>query len=148
MDISLLIAVLRTPEDDEEEQLMALVEQLRAPMAAQGSDLKKYLKDTILPAFQQIKETHNAIEDKGRSLRHYMRPSYLRMPAVDIAFGAGILTFDEVCKKVERIALRDEDDLRTARAESQVRLVSRSGPSSSATSTMHAGKHAEDPGGA
>ena len=41
MDISLLIAVLRTPEEDEEEQLMALVEQLRAPMAAQGSDLKK-----------------------------------------------------------------------------------------------------------
>ena len=41
--------------------------------------------------------------------------------AVDLAFGAGILTFDEVCKKVERIALRDEDELKTAHAEAQVR---------------------------
>ena len=40
---------------------------------------------------------------------------------VDLAFGAGLLTFDEVCKKVERIALRDENELKTTHAESQVR---------------------------
>ena len=45
----------------------------------------------------------------------------LTFHAVDLAFGAGLLTFDEVCKKVERIALRDEDELKTAHAEAQVR---------------------------
>lgn len=43
---------------------------------------------------------------------------------MDLAFGAGLLAFDEVCKKVERIALRDEDELKTARAEYQVRSPS------------------------
>ncbi|KAI0695865.1 hypothetical protein C8T65DRAFT_710727 [Cerioporus squamosus] len=99
-----LVAMLQdnASDEDEEEQLMAMVEQLRGPMAAQGTALRQYLRDTLLPAYNQVKAVHGELDDK-----------------VDLAFGAGLLTFDEVCKKVERIALRDEDELKTARAESQ-----------------------------
>ncbi len=102
---------------------MAMVEQLKAPMAAQGSALRQYLKETLLPAINQVKGVHGELDDKGAYASDYMR--YTSVPTdtlgVDLAFGAGLLTFDEVCKKVERIALRDEDELKTARAESQVR---------------------------
>lgn len=40
---------------------------------------------------------------------------------VDLEFGAGLLTFDEVCKKVERIAVKDEDEIKVAHSLSQVR---------------------------
>lgn len=42
---------------------------------------------------------------------------------MDLAFGAGLLTFDEVCKKVEAMALRDEDDLKMAYTDAQVQKV-------------------------
>lgn len=100
-----------------------MVEQLKGPMAAQGTALKQYLKDTLLPAYNQVKVVHGDLDDKGASASDYMRYVSLCTDArgVDLAFGAGLLAFDEVCKKVERIALRDEDELMTARAESQVR---------------------------
>ncbi|KAH9928481.1 uncharacterized protein BXZ73DRAFT_90559 [Epithele typhae] len=92
-------------EHDEAEQLMALVDSLKGPMAAQSASLKDYLRRAIMPAYDKVKAVHATIEDK-----------------VDLRFGAGLLTFDEVCKKVERIALRDEDGLRSARAESQYNI--------------------------
>ncbi|KAI0748676.1 hypothetical protein C8Q80DRAFT_1173074 [Daedaleopsis nitida] len=103
-DESTLVAMFQdsASEADEEEELLSLVEGLKGPMAAQGASLKQYLKDTLLPAYNDIKATHAELEDK-----------------VDLEFGAGLLTFDEVCKKVERVALRDEDELKTAHAESQ-----------------------------
>lgn len=105
---------------------MALVDQLKGPMAAQGTALKQYLKDTLIPAISNIKATHDQLDEKGLFSPRYMRVFRIRThvivaTVVDVAFGAGILTFDEVCKKVERIALRDEDELKTARADSQVR---------------------------
>nr|VWP00300.1 Tryptophan synthase (EC [Ganoderma boninense] len=103
-DETALVTMLQenTSEQDEEERLIALIESLKGPMAAQGASLKQYMKDTFLPAYNGIKTAHGVLEDK-----------------VDLAFGAGLLTFDEVCKKVERIALRDEDELKTAHAEAQ-----------------------------
>lgn len=44
----------------------------------------------------------------------------LFLAVVDLAFGTGLLTFDEVCKKVEAMAIRDEDELRTAYVDCQV----------------------------
>lgn len=104
---------------------MALVEQLKGPMMAQGGMLKQYLKDTLLPAYNNIKATHGELDDKGKlqsrlSVCTAWIHFFYAVHAVDLAFGAGLLTFDEVCKKVERIALRDEDELKTAQAESKV----------------------------
>ncbi|KAM5538008.1 hypothetical protein V8D89_008205 [Ganoderma adspersum] len=103
-DETTLVTMLQenAAEEDEEERLIALIESLKGPMAAQGASLKQYMKDAFLPAYNGIRSAHGVLEDK-----------------VDLAFGAGLLTFDEVCKKVERIALRDEDELKTAHAEAQ-----------------------------
>ncbi|EIW51819.1 uncharacterized protein TRAVEDRAFT_67611 [Trametes versicolor FP-101664 SS1] len=103
-DESTLVALLQdnTPELDEDDQMLELVQKLKAPMAAQGVALKQYLADTVLPAYSHVKDVHGVLEDK-----------------VDLEFGAGLLTFDEVCKKVERIALKDEDEIKAAHAQSQ-----------------------------
>ena len=39
---------------------------------------------------------------------------------VDITFGTGLLTYDEVCKRVETMALRTDDEVKTQYLESQV----------------------------
>ncbi|KAI1791696.1 hypothetical protein LXA43DRAFT_1010113 [Ganoderma leucocontextum] len=103
-DETTLVTILQenTLEQDEEERLIAMIESLKGPMAAQGASLKQYMKEAFLPAYNGVKSAHGALEDK-----------------VDLAFGAGLLTFDEVCKKVERIALGDEDELKTVHAEAQ-----------------------------
>ncbi|KAI0636441.1 hypothetical protein C8Q77DRAFT_1092755 [Trametes polyzona] len=107
-DESTLVAMLQdnSPDLDEDDQMLELVQKLKAPMAAQNVALRQYLGDTVLPAYSHIKNVHGVLEDK-----------------VDLEFGAGLLTFDEVCKKVERIALKDEDDIRTAHAQSQRNVV-------------------------
>ncbi|KAI0929041.1 hypothetical protein AcW1_006095 [Taiwanofungus camphoratus] len=99
-----LVAMLQEsyPGEDEQEELMALVDKLKAPMSAQGAALKQYMVETIVPVITRVKEVHGALEDK-----------------VDLAFGTGLLTFDEVCKKVEAMAIRDEDELRTAYVDCQ-----------------------------
>ncbi|KAL6301784.1 hypothetical protein BKA93DRAFT_738023 [Sparassis latifolia] len=106
-DESTLVAMLQdaSPEDDEDEFLLALVNKLKAPMSAQSVSLKQYLADTLLPVITRMKEAHETMEDH-----------------VDLAFGTGILAFDEVCKKLEAIALRDEDELKTAYMDSQTKI--------------------------
>lgn len=42
--------------------------------------------------------------------------------AVDISYGTGLLAFDEVCKRVETMALKTEDNLRSEHIRSQVYL--------------------------
>ena len=37
-----------------------------------------------------------------------------------MAYGAGLLAFDDVCKRVEVMALRTEDEMKTQYLESQV----------------------------
>ncbi|KAH9950261.1 hypothetical protein B0H21DRAFT_724041 [Amylocystis lapponica] len=99
-----LVAMLQdiTPEKDEQEELVALANKLKAPMSAQGAALKQYLANTLVPVVTRVKEVHGILEDE-----------------VDLAFGTGILTFDEVCKKVEAMALRDEVELKVAYMDSQ-----------------------------
>lgn len=60
-----LMCVGSPSDEDEEEQLMALVEQLQGPMTAQGAELKKYLKDALLPAYNSVRATHGELDQKG-----------------------------------------------------------------------------------
>ncbi|KAI8982907.1 hypothetical protein BD414DRAFT_88145 [Trametes punicea] len=107
-DEATLVAMFQdsSPGQDPDDELLEMVEKLKVPMAAQGAALKQYLADTLLPAYSHIKDVHAVLEDK-----------------VDLEFGAGLLTFDEVCKKVERIALRDEDEIRAAHTQSQLSIA-------------------------
>ncbi|KAI0086398.1 hypothetical protein BDY19DRAFT_359633 [Irpex rosettiformis] len=104
-DETTLISLLqddRRNDDDEEEDVNALVEKLRSPMNAQSQELKRYMVDNILPAVQRVKEVHEALEDE-----------------VDLAYGTGLLAFDEVCKRVETLALHTEDETRTGYLDTQ-----------------------------
>ncbi|CCM02238.1 uncharacterized protein FIBRA_04319 [Fibroporia radiculosa] len=103
-DETTLVAMLHdvTPGEDEDEKLIALANKLKAPMSAQNTAMKQYLAETIVPVITHVKELHGTLEDK-----------------VDLAFGAGVITFDKVCKKVETMALHDEDDLKVTYADVQ-----------------------------
>ena len=52
-------------DDDEEEDLIALAEQLRTPIAAQGQCLKQHMKDTVIPAIQQVQKVHETLDEEG-----------------------------------------------------------------------------------
>lgn len=39
---------------------------------------------------------------------------------MDLAYGTGLLAFDEVCKRVEALALHNEDEIKTAFTDTQV----------------------------
>ncbi|KAH9832995.1 uncharacterized protein C8Q71DRAFT_775912 [Rhodofomes roseus] len=102
-DESTLVAMLqKTPAVDEQEEVAALANKLKVPMAAQGAAIRQYLGETLLPVIARVKEVHALLEGK-----------------IDLAFGAGVMTFDEVCKKVENMAIRDEDELKTAYTDCQ-----------------------------
>lgn len=50
---------------DEREELVALAEQLKAPMNAQAQRMKQELRDAVIPTIQRIKQVHDRIEDEG-----------------------------------------------------------------------------------
>ncbi|KAK7693806.1 hypothetical protein QCA50_003378 [Cerrena zonata] len=57
--------------------------------------MKQHMKDTVIPAIQQVKTVHETLDED-----------------VDLAFGTGLLAFNEVCKRVEAMAVRDEDEIK------------------------------------
>ena len=65
LTITISSRTFSSTEEDEEAQLLALAEQLRAPMAAHGTHLRRHARDAILPAVQRVKDVHAAIDDKG-----------------------------------------------------------------------------------
>lgn len=44
---------------------------------------------------------------------------------MDLAYGTGLLAFDEVCKRVETLALHTEDETRTGYIDTQVIIAHR-----------------------
>ncbi|KAI0705939.1 hypothetical protein BC835DRAFT_1409995 [Cytidiella melzeri] len=106
-----LVALLQEDgnvEEEVEEDVIGLVEKLRAPMNAQSQELKRYMQDTIVPVLRDVKEVHDVLEEEVST------PA-----AVDLAYGTGLLAFDEVCKRVEALSLRTEDEIRTGYIDTQ-----------------------------
>lgn len=113
----------RSIVDEDEEDVNALVEKLRSPMNAQSQELKKYMAETIFPVVQRVKEVHEVLEDEGwfvRKTYSLLRPLMAERFLVDLAYGTGLLAFDEVCKRVETLALHTEDETRTEYIDTQV----------------------------
>ena len=50
---------------DEQEEVAALANKLKAPMAAQGMAMREYLGETLLPVITRVKDVHGALESKG-----------------------------------------------------------------------------------
>lgn len=65
-------------EHEDDEELAALANKLKAPMSAQGQRLKQYMMETILPVVQRVKQVHETLEDKGQS------PCYLHDMRIDV----------------------------------------------------------------
>ncbi|THH10850.1 hypothetical protein EW145_g1042 [Phellinidium pouzarii] len=82
------------PEQSDREKLVNLAYELEGPMQARGDLLKQYLAHTMAPAARKVKNTHKVLEEK-----------------VDVAFGVGVLSFDDSCKKIEQLSLQDEEGL-------------------------------------
>ncbi|OCH88203.1 hypothetical protein OBBRIDRAFT_780568 [Obba rivulosa] len=103
-DEKTLVAMLqeKVPDEDTDSELIALAERLKGPMTAQAQCEMKYLTDTYVPVIRRVSEVHKALDEK-----------------VDLEFATGLLAFDEVCKKTEAMAIRDEDELKTAYLGSQ-----------------------------
>ena len=48
------------------EELAALADKLKAPMSAQGQQLKRYMAETIIPAVQRVKIVHEKLDEEGQ----------------------------------------------------------------------------------
>ncbi|KIP08904.1 hypothetical protein PHLGIDRAFT_34773 [Phlebiopsis gigantea 11061_1 CR5-6] len=123
-----LVAMLRDDQSEhsDTEELAALADKLKGPMSTQSQQLRRYMAETIVPAIQRVKQVHDTMEEE-----------------VDMAYGTGLLAFDEkttdslLGQLVEAYAQRNtlwsqlEDDLahcgtlscpsdRTARAKTSI----------------------------
>ncbi|TFK54723.1 hypothetical protein OE88DRAFT_1623224, partial [Heliocybe sulcata] len=90
-----LVAMLHEESpSSSDSDLIALAEQLKAPMSAQGNLLKQDLVQTLVPATKRVKEAHRVMEEK-----------------IDVEYGKGLLTFNDASKKVEAMCIQDEEEL-------------------------------------
>ena len=83
--------------------ISALVNNLQTPITARGVTLKEHLVHTLIPAAKQVKKAHLALD-----------------ATVDPLFEEGILLFNDASRNLENLAIRDEDELRTAYRKTQV----------------------------
>lgn len=89
--------------DSKEDRLFALADNLKIPINAHGLALKQHLVQTLVPAAKKLKAIHATLETK-----------------VDVPFEAGLLAFNDASRAMENSAIREEDELKTAYAKSQV----------------------------
>lgn len=88
--------------ETKEDRLSALVNNLKAPINAYGLTLKQHLVQTFIPAAKQLKAIHIAIESK-----------------VDVPYESGLLLFHDATRKLEDLAIREEDELKEVYAKTQ-----------------------------
>jgi hypothetical protein len=69
--------------------------------------LKQHLVQTFIPTAKQLKATHVAMESK-----------------VDIPFESGLLLFNDATRKLEDLAIREEDELKVAYSKTQASFSS------------------------
>lgn len=88
------------PEDDKYD---VLVDMLQPAFNDRGRELKREIAETIVPTVNRVKDLYGQIDSK-----------------VDENFSKGIITFNNACKELEMLAMRDEDDLKDALAQFKV----------------------------
>ncbi|KAL5529351.1 hypothetical protein ACEPAG_5336 [Sanghuangporus baumii] len=94
------------PESSSREKLAELAYQLEGPMQIRADQLKQHLAHTLAPATRKVKEVHKSLEQKA-----------------DVAFGVGVLSFDDSCKKIEKLSLHDEDEIKDAYMKTQCNIT-------------------------
>ncbi|KAG6868684.1 hypothetical protein C0993_011914 [Termitomyces sp. T159_Od127] len=97
----LLDASASEPEDDKYDEL---VNSLQPAFNDGGRELKREIADKLVPTVNRIKDLYRQIDSK-----------------VDDSFAKGIITFNNGCKELEILAMRDEDDIKDALTQFKVK---------------------------
>lgn len=87
-------------EDDNYDEIVDL---LQPAFDDHGRDLKREIAETLVPTVNRVKDLYGQIDSK-----------------VDVSFAKGIITFNNACKELEMLEMRDEDDLKDALAQFKV----------------------------
>ena len=85
---------LSDPLEDEDCDVTGLLDRLNDAMVAHRPGLKDRLKDILITTIHHQTRLHDTLRDK-----------------IDTSFATGILSVDQVCKNVESLRLKDEDDV-------------------------------------
>ena len=85
---------LSDPLEDEDCDVTGLLDRLNDAMVAYRPGLKDRLKDILITTVHHQTRLHDVLRDK-----------------IDTSFATGILSVDQVCKNVESLRLKDEDDV-------------------------------------
>ena len=85
---------LSDPLEDEDCDVTGLLDRLNDEMVAYRPGLKDRLKDILITTIHHQTRLHDALRDN-----------------IDTSFATGILSVDQVCKNVESLRLKDEDDV-------------------------------------
>jgi len=86
-----------------------LANSLQTSFDLEGKEVKKEIAETLVPTVNRVKALYGILDDE-----------------VDIAFGKGLLTFNNACKETEAMAIEEQDELKQAYLTSQVRSSKRS----------------------
>ncbi|KAG6817804.1 hypothetical protein H0H87_003212 [Tephrocybe sp. NHM501043] len=80
----------------------SLVDALQPAFDERGRELKREIAETLVPTVNRVKGLYEKISTN-----------------VDDTFGKGIIVFNNACKELELLAMRDEDEIKDAWAQLQ-----------------------------
>jgi hypothetical protein len=95
-----------SPKASADDRIENLANSLQTSFDLEGKQVKKEIAETLVPTVKHVKTLYRVLDDK-----------------VDIAFGKGLLTFNKACKDTEAMAIKEQDELKHAYMDSQVRFV-------------------------
>ncbi|KAG6854573.1 hypothetical protein C0991_004909 [Blastosporella zonata] len=88
--------------DPDEHGYDDLVDSLQGAFDDRGRELKREIAETLVPTVNRVKGLYEQIGTD-----------------VDDTFGKGIIVFNNACKELEALAMRDEDDIKDTLAQLQ-----------------------------
>lgn len=95
---------LSDPFEDEDSDVASLLDRLNDAMVAYRPGLRDHLKNALIPTVHHQTRLHNTLRDN-----------------IDDSFATGVLSIDQVCKNVEVLRLKDDDDMTNFYSEAKVR---------------------------
>ena len=95
------------PLEDEDSDVAGLLDRLNDTIAAYRPGLRDHLKNALIPTVHHQTRLHNALRDQ-----------------IDPSLATGVLSLDQVCKNVESLRLKDEDDITSFYSGAKVRIYS------------------------
>ncbi|KAG5653709.1 hypothetical protein H0H81_011289 [Sphagnurus paluster] len=92
-------------KEPKQHELNALVNSLQPSFDRRGRELKKEIAETLVPTVNRVKGLYRKIDTD-----------------VDRGIGKGIIFFNDACKELEALAIRDHDELKELRKIAQCNI--------------------------